>query len=143
LSEEDAMASEWTVDVEREVRREVELEAGPDEVWEAIADERLLSEWLADEVELAPIEGAPARFRDGERERCGTVIEVEEGRRLAFTWSAEGELPSEVELTVDAVAGGARLVIIERAIVGSTALAAPGWGARLDALAGALSMVAA
>jgi len=120
---------------ELEVRREVELDAAPAEVWEAVTDERVLSEWLADEVELEPVEGAPARFRSGGEEREGTVIRVEEGSRLAFTWSREGELPSEVELTVDAVAGGTRVVVVERAIVGPTALAGAGWSGRLEALA--------
>src|SRR2546421_455970 len=44
----------------REVKREVELEAPPAEVWEALVDPRLLSEWLAGEVEMEAIPGAPA-----------------------------------------------------------------------------------
>jgi uncharacterized protein YndB with AHSA1/START domain len=130
-------------DTEREVRREVELEADPTEVWEAFVDERLLSEWLADDVELEPVEGSPARFRDGDSAREGTVLRVEEGRRLAFTWSRDGVLPSEVELTVDAVAGGSRVVVVERAIAGPTALASASWGGRLEGLARALALVTA
>jgi uncharacterized protein YndB with AHSA1/START domain len=128
---------------EREVRREVELEADPAAVWEALTDERLLSEWLADEVELEPVEGSPARFRTSDEEREGTVVRVEEGRLLAFTWSREGELPSEVELTVDAVAAGSRVVVVERAIAGPVAQAAGGWGGRLGALSRATALVAA
>jgi len=128
---------------ERAVRREVELDASPEEVWEALADDRLLSEWLADEVELEPVEGSPARFRTGGEEREGTVLRVEEGRRLAFTWSREGELPSEVELTVDAVAGRSRVVVVERTIVGPAALSGSAWSARLGGLARALALVAA
>lgn len=120
---------------EREVRREVELEAAPDEVWAAFTDERLLSEWLAEEVELEPVEGAPARFRSDGEEREGTVIRVDAGRRLAFTWSREGDLPSEVELTVDAVAGGSRVVVVERAIVRASMVAGARWETRLEALA--------
>ena len=127
---------------ERAVRREVELDASPEEVWGALADDRLLSEWLADEVELEPVEGSPARFRTGGEEREGTVLRVEEGRRLAFTWSREGELPSEVELTVDAVAGRSRVVVVERAIVGPAALSGSAWSARLGGLARALALVA-
>ena len=127
---------------EREVRREVELDAPPNEVWEALVDERLLSEWLADEVELEPVEGSPARFRTGDEEREGTVLRVEEGRSIAFTWSRDGELQSEVELKVDAVAGGSRVVVVERAIAGPTALAGGAWGARLAGLAQALALIA-
>jgi uncharacterized protein YndB with AHSA1/START domain len=128
---------------EREVRREVELEADPAAVWEALTDERLLSEWLADEVELEPVEGSPARFRTSDEEREGTVVRVEEGRLLAFTWSREGELPSEVELTVDAVAAGSRVVVVERAIVGPAGLSGSAWAARLGGLPRALALAVA
>jgi uncharacterized protein YndB with AHSA1/START domain len=127
----------------REVRREVELDAPPAEVWEALVDERLLAEWLAEEVELDPVPGAPARFRDGEEERKGTVLRVDELHRLAFTWSRPGEAPSEVELTVDAVADRTRLVVVERALVGPTSLSTAAWGSRLGGLASALAFVAA
>jgi uncharacterized protein YndB with AHSA1/START domain len=128
---------------DREVRREVELDVAPDEVWEALTSERLLSEWLADEVELEPVEGSPVRFRTGEEEREGTVLRVEEGRRLAFTWSRTGELPSEVELTVDAVADRSRLIVVERAIAGPVAFAGAAWSERLAGLARALALVVA
>jgi uncharacterized protein YndB with AHSA1/START domain len=128
---------------EREVRREVELDATPEEVWEAMVDDRVLSEWLADEVELEPVEGSPARFRSDGEEREGTVLRVEEGRRLAFTWSREGELPSEVELTVDAIAGRSRVVVVERAIVGPVGLSGSAWAARLGGLPRALALAVA
>jgi uncharacterized protein YndB with AHSA1/START domain len=128
---------------EREVRREVKLDARPEEVWEALVDDRLLSEWLADEVELEPVEGSPARFRTGAEEREGTVLRVEEGRSIAFTWSRDGDLPSEVELRVDAVTGGSRVVVVERAILGPTGLSGHAWGGRLEALAGAMALAIA
>jgi uncharacterized protein YndB with AHSA1/START domain len=125
----------------REVRREVELDAPPAEVWEALVDEGLLAEWLAEEVELDPVPGATARFRDGEEEREGTVLRVDELHRLAFTWSRPGEAPSEVELTVDAVADRTRLVVVERALIGPTSLTASAWRSRLQAFASALALV--
>ena len=78
------------------VEREITVAAQPKDVWRALTDEALLSEWLAPEVELDPEEGGElfVRTEDGE-ERWGTVDEVEEGRRLAFTWG-----DSSVELTV-------------------------------------------
>jgi uncharacterized protein YndB with AHSA1/START domain len=127
----------------REVRREVELEATPGEVWEALVDPRLLAEWLADEVEMEPVPGAPARFRSGDVERAGEVLRVDEEHRLAFSWARPGEPASEVELIVDAVADGTRLVVVERALVGPSAMAAAGWADRLAALASALTLVAA
>ena len=75
-------------DQRREVERETVLDAPAEEVWEALTDERLLGEWLADEAELDPEPGGRASFRfaDG-TEKVGTVLRVEEERELAFTWS--------------------------------------------------------
>ncbi len=84
---------------------------------------------------MEPVPGSPARFRSGSDERAGTVLEVEEERRLSFTWSRPGEAPTEVELTLDAVADRTRLVVVERAIVGPTGLSGSAWRARLVALA--------
>ena len=131
------------LDQRREVRREVELEAAVHVVWRALVDPRLLEEWLADEVEMEPVPGSPVRFRTGEEEREGTVVRVEEEHRIAFSWSRPGEAPSEVELTVDAVADRTRLLVVERAIVGPTSVSPAGWSGRLTALASALALVAA
>jgi uncharacterized protein YndB with AHSA1/START domain len=97
------------------VRRTIHLDAEPAEVWEALTDESLLSEWLAPEVELDPREGGElvCRFADGE-ERRGQVALVEEAERLAFHWRRREEAgESRVEWLVDAVAGGTRLTVIE------------------------------
>ncbi len=127
----------------REVRREAEFAASPAELWEALTDERLLSEWLGDEVELVPEEGGTVRVCDGDAEREGVVTRVEEERLLAFTWERDGAGRSEVEFLVDAVAGGSRIVVIERAPAVSAAVARAAWGARLSSLAMALALVAA
>jgi uncharacterized protein YndB with AHSA1/START domain len=97
------------------VTRSVDLEAAPAEVWDALTEETLLSEWLADEVELEPEPGGEivCRYADGE-ERRGEVELVEEAERLAWSWWREdGEGPSRVELVLDAVADGTRLTVIE------------------------------
>jgi uncharacterized protein YndB with AHSA1/START domain len=118
------------------VERSVVVAASAERVWEALTDSSLLAEWLADEVELEPWEGGEVvcRYADGE-ERHGEVALVEEAERLAFEWHREGEAPSRVELTVDAVAGGTRVTVIESGDwpVAPTLLAA-GWSARLRAL---------
>jgi uncharacterized protein YndB with AHSA1/START domain len=134
--------AQMTGDV-REVRREADFDASPAELWEALTDERLLSEWLADEVELDPVEGAELRVRDGDEERQGVVTRVEDERVLAFEWERPGSGVSEVELIVDAVAGGSRLVVVERALAGPAALTGTTWRAKLAALATALTLVAA
>jgi uncharacterized protein YndB with AHSA1/START domain len=141
------------------VKRSVLLDAPPHEVWEALTDATLLSEWLADEVELDPREGGElvCRFADGE-ERRGEIALVEEAERIAFDWHrAEG--PSRVEWIVDAVADDrTRLTVTETAWapVGSrwadnqpmSAVFGPSipgldWATRLGRLRGALRLTLA
>src|SRR5436190_23401432 len=78
-------------DQERRVEREMVLDAPLREVWEALTDERLLGEWLAQDAELDPVPGGGASFRfsDGDT-REGTVLEVEEERSLSFPWARRG-----------------------------------------------------
>jgi uncharacterized protein YndB with AHSA1/START domain len=96
------------------VARSVLLEAAPERVWEAITDERALSEWLAPEVELEPHEGGEVVCRyEGGEERRGEVELVEEAERLAFHWRRQEAGPSRVEFVVNAVAGGTRLTVVE------------------------------
>jgi uncharacterized protein YndB with AHSA1/START domain len=130
-------------DQRREVERETVLDAPAEEVWEALTDERLLGEWLADEVELEPAPGGRASFRfaDG-TEKEGTVLRVEEERELAFTWALPGEPETEVALTLVPLVSGTRIVVTERAGAATpAALAGAAWQARLSALRLTLSSV--
>ncbi len=108
---------------EAEVTRSVELDAAPAEVWDALTEEALLTEWLADEVEIEAEPGGEivCRYADGE-ERRGEVELVEEAERLAWSWRREGGAePSRVELILDAVAERTRLTVIETAPVPESA----------------------
>jgi uncharacterized protein YndB with AHSA1/START domain len=127
----------------RWVRREAIVEASSSEVWEALTDEHLLSEWLADEAELDPVPGGRATFRfaDGEC-RQGTVLAAEEERSLSFSWTRPGEMESVVELTIEPASAGTRIVVVERDPA-APALAGAEWTRRLDAFVEALSLVAA
>jgi uncharacterized protein YndB with AHSA1/START domain len=118
------------------VERSVLLPAPPEEVWEAITDEDLLSEWLAPEVELDAREGGElvCRYEDGE-ERRGEVELTEEAERLCFRWWREDSGPSRVELVLDAVADGTRLTVVESSLVPvATPLLAAGWAQPLARL---------
>ena len=130
---------------EQRVEREATFEASPEEVWEAITDERLLTEWLADEAQLEPEPGGAVSFRVGDERRDGRVERLEEGRRLAFTWSRHGGDESLVEFTIEPVVVGTRLVVTERALTGPVAMAAAGadWHQALARLARALELVLA
>jgi uncharacterized protein YndB with AHSA1/START domain len=97
------------------VSRSVELDAPPAAVWDALTEESLLAEWLADEVEIEAEPGGEivCRYADGE-ERRGEIELVEEAERLAWSWRRDGGgRPSRVELILDAVAERTRLTVIE------------------------------
>jgi uncharacterized protein YndB with AHSA1/START domain len=135
---------EWT-DAER-VSRSVELDAAPGEVWDALTEETLLAEWLADEVEIEAEPGGEivCRYADGE-ERRGEVELVEEAERLAWSWRREGGASSRVELVLDAVAERTRLTVIETAPLRAAGplLLAGTWGAPLARLRTAVRLVLA
>jgi uncharacterized protein YndB with AHSA1/START domain len=134
------------------VTRSVDLDAAPAEVWDALTDEALLAEWLADEVELEAAPGGEivCRYADGE-ERRGEVELVEEAERLAWSWWREDSGPSRVELVLDAVADGTRLTVIETPAAFETApfgttgplLTAGTWGPPLARLRNAVRLVLA
>jgi uncharacterized protein YndB with AHSA1/START domain len=78
------------------VQREVDVEATPEEVWEAIATEEGRERWLE------------------EPDREISVELEEEPRRLVWTWSeAEGEPPSRVEFQIVALPAGSRVIVTE------------------------------
>ena len=124
------------------VERETQVEASPEEVWEALTDDDRLSEWLAPDVELDPTEGGEIAVRDGDEERTGTVETVEELERLTFTWTRPGGEESFVEFTIEPLPAGTRVRVVEtpthsaatNSAAGSTAMAFGGWGPRLARL---------
>jgi uncharacterized protein YndB with AHSA1/START domain len=92
-----------------EVKREVELEAPPDEVWRALTDEDELSEWFANDVELELEPGGVGIFRwDNGEERHAVVEEVDPERRFVFTWDT-----SRVEIELEGTSVGTRVTVIE------------------------------
>jgi uncharacterized protein YndB with AHSA1/START domain len=130
------MASEHSELGAHAVRRQTILAVGREKAWRALSDADGLSSWLADEVELEVKEGARGRLRwhSGE-ERLVTVEEVREHRRLALSWCEPGGEPSLVELTLDDVPGGTRLVAIEMPLCVLRAVAA-GFERRIDRMPG-------
>jgi uncharacterized protein YndB with AHSA1/START domain len=81
-----------------EVRREVEIDASPEEVWESLVTEEGRDRWLEP---------------DPERE---IHIEVaDEPSRLVWWWWREDEPPRRVEVLVVASPAGSRVVVVETA----------------------------
>lgn len=97
------------------VQRELWLEASAQEVWEAVTE----ASWMAEEAQLELCPGGEAWFLCEDGERIGWVEEAQppasDGRagRLAFWWAAEGEPASRVELTVEELAHGTRVRVVE------------------------------
>ncbi len=81
-----------------DARREIEIEASPEEVWEALATEEGRERWLEP---------------DPERELRVEVADPPE--RLVWWWASGDEPPTRVELRVVAVPAGSRVVVVESA----------------------------
>ena len=74
-----------------EVVREIELDADPEDVWEALTDEAQLEEWFANDVELDPTPGGRGVFRwDNGETREAVVESVEEGERIVLRFDDDG-----------------------------------------------------
>jgi uncharacterized protein YndB with AHSA1/START domain len=78
------------------VRREVEIEATPEEVWEAVVTEEGRDTWL-----------------EPDPEREVHVEVVEEPSRLVWWWWRGDEPATRVELLVVAAPAGSRVVVVE------------------------------
>lgn len=87
---------ELEAEPETTVRREVEIEAAPEEVWESLAGEDERERWLED---------------DPERE---IHVEVaDEPSRLVWWWWSGDEPATRVEFLVVAAPAGTRVVVTE------------------------------
>ena len=97
------------------VRRELVLPFTREEAWPLLGDAAELETWFAEEVSFAIEEGAGGTIRADEGERVAVVDEVVPGRRVTFRWWDPAEPASEtlVELTLDDVPEGTRLVVVE------------------------------
>ena len=112
------------------IERDVVLPVPRERAWELITEPAELEEWLADDVEFEPEEGAPLRvtFEDG-GEREGVVEQVDHEERVVFRWG-----DSRVEWRLDdAPDGGTRFIVTEHRFADDTLV----WGPRLSALASA------
>ncbi|MBV9165658.1 MAG: SRPBCC domain-containing protein [Solirubrobacterales bacterium] len=96
------------------VRREVILPVDRKTAWAALEDPQELATWLADEVEIEIEVGAQGwlRWEDGEQ-RHAKVEEVEPGRRIVLRWSESDGPETLVEMVLDDVSEGTRLVVLE------------------------------
>jgi uncharacterized protein YndB with AHSA1/START domain len=105
------------------IEREITIPAPPAEVWPAVTHSDEVSVWFGADVELDARPGGRGVFRwsDG-TERHAVVEEVEAEHKLSFRWlpfqhTARGDvevIPStRVEITLDEVAEGTRVRVVE------------------------------
>ena len=99
------------------VEREITIPATPAEVWPALTQSDEVSVWFGADVELDVRPGGRAVFRwsDG-TVRHAVVEEVEPEHRLSFRW-LEAIPSTRVEITLDEVAEGTRVRVVEQAAV--------------------------
>jgi uncharacterized protein YndB with AHSA1/START domain len=80
------------------VRREVEIDATPEEVWESLASEEGRDRWLEEDPE-----------------RRIEIEVTDEPERLVWWWWSEERAPSRVEFRVLAAPAGTRVIVTETA----------------------------
>jgi uncharacterized protein YndB with AHSA1/START domain len=109
------MCNWYVAGMEPTVERQLDLDAPPEEVWEALATP---AAWLADEGTLPLEPGAVGHLVEDGRSRTAIVEEVEDGRRLVYRWwdDAAADDASRVEITLTDADGGTRVVVREWAI---------------------------
>ena len=96
------------------VRREIVLPVDRETAWEAITDPEELATWLADDVDVEIEPGAEGWLGFAEGERCRVrVEEVVEHRRIVLRWAERDGPETLVELVLDDVPEGTRLVVVE------------------------------
>jgi uncharacterized protein YndB with AHSA1/START domain len=125
------------------IKREIELEAEPERCWGAISDADAMETWLADEVDLEPVEGSPASFTVDGEERPGRVERVIEGRELCFTWEREPGLPSLVELRLTPSYRGTTVTVTETDLGPGPIASIGAWTAPLSRLRTRFTLVCA
>lgn len=120
------------------VRLERHLADAPAIVWRAITDRKQLRSWFPSDVDVEGDVwevGRRITFRFPteviDMTLTGEVLEVDEPRRLAFTW---GEEALRFELIPEG--GGTRLVLVDELPPGAAARNAAGWEECLDRLEG-------
>jgi uncharacterized protein YndB with AHSA1/START domain len=81
------------------VTREVRIPAAREDVWRALTDLELLSDWLGEVVELDPRPGGALRLREPDGSvRRGLVERVDPARALVFRWRRLSDVGGSLEV---------------------------------------------
>jgi uncharacterized protein YndB with AHSA1/START domain len=104
----------WLDGAPDRVEESIEVDSPAGDVWEALTDAAILSEWFDADVEIDVRVAGSGRVL----ERDGTVREVlvtdvDPGRRLAWHWWDDRGRLSSVEFTVEPVVDATRIRVVE------------------------------
>jgi uncharacterized protein YndB with AHSA1/START domain len=131
----DAAMAETAGDQRRRVRMERVLPAAPDRVWQALCDPEARALWLGARGQLEPVVGSAVDLVFGSEDRTtGTVLAVDPGRSIAFTWQSADAPESEVRFTVEPHPRGSLLVLTHLIAQGVPHRMAAGWRCHLREL---------
>lgn len=118
------------MDGDWEIRSEAELEATPEQVWQALATGAGLNAWFSGAIDLRPGPGGKLRSTTGEYSDELSVTAWEPGRRVTYRSSPDGENRFyALEWLVEGRAGGTLLRCVASGFI-------PGddWEAEYDSL---------
>lgn len=119
--------------VQMEIRREIEVDAPPEEVWDALTDPARLREWFANDVDFDARPGGAGTFRwhDGSV-RHARVERVDEARELEFVWWDDERGESVVSISLADCDEGTRVTVVESPAAGGLEPSAEwSWGVEL------------
>lgn len=99
-----------------DVTKSIDLEAAPEDVWQALVDGKKLSSWTECEATVTPRKGGTLRLAwDEEWIATGTIEAFEPAKRLLTTWEWEGDdEETSLEITLAKTPQGTRLTLAHR-----------------------------
>jgi uncharacterized protein YndB with AHSA1/START domain len=93
-----------------EARGEVEIEAEPAEVWRTLVEPVELDRWIAEHAMVEPEVGGTYSF--GWDHGPVRILELDPGRRLAYTWHRDGDPDTVVTWELEGSEGRTRLTLV-------------------------------
>jgi uncharacterized protein YndB with AHSA1/START domain len=104
------------MDAKPQIKIDTFIEATPNEVWEAITDKALISQWLM-ETNIEPIVGFKGYFKmrstplfNGQIE--STVLEVKPNTTFIFTWTSSWmKVPTTIKFSLQEKGNGTLLTL--------------------------------
>src|SRR3954469_5354634 len=109
------------------IRKTIDLKAPVSRVWKALTDHREFGTWFRVRLDGPFVPGQPSTgnmtFPGYEHVRWNAVVQrIEPERHFSFTWHPyaldpavdySGEPPTLIEFTLEPIAGGTRLTVVE------------------------------